>query len=65
MGKEENIKLRVTKDYPGINGMLYKGDIVLLPKQWESYANSKEKIKVQDMTGRLHFIEGTILVRII
>jgi len=63
--REENIKLRVTKDYPGVNGMLYKNDIVLLPKMYESYANRDEKIKVQDLTGRLHFIEGTFLERVI
>ena len=62
--KNDTIKLKVMKDYPSVNGMLHKGDVVLLDKQFESYANSSEKIKVQDMMGRLYIIEGTYLKRI-
>ena len=64
--KEVNtkIKLRVLKNYPSPGGMLYKGDIVLLSKKYESYANSKEKIKVEDLTGRLHVIEATLLKKV-
>ena len=66
-GKEVNakIKLRVLKDYPSPGGMLYKGDIVLLPKIYESYANSSEKIRVEDLMGKLHVIEGTLLEKVI
>ena len=60
----EYIRLKVLKDYPSVEGMLYKDDIVLLDKKFESYANSSEKIKVQDMMGRLYIIEGTYLKRI-
>ncbi len=65
-GKEANakIKLRVLKDYPSPGGMLYKGDIVLLPKIYESYANSSEKIRVEDLMGRLHVIEATLLKKV-
>lgn len=65
--KEVNvkIKLRVLKDYPSPGGMLYKGDIVLLPKIYESYANSSEKIRVEDLMGKLHVIEGTLLEKVI
>ena len=58
------IKLRVLKNYPSPGGMLYKGDIVLLPKIYESYANSSEKIRVEDLMGRLHVIEATLLKKV-
>ena len=65
--KEANvkIKLRVLKDYPSPGGMLYKGDIVLLPKIYESWAKSPERIRVEDVMGRLHVIEGTLLEKVI
>ena len=62
--KNDTIKLKVLKDYPSVEGMLHKGDVVLLDKKFESYANSSEKIKVQDMMGRLYIIKGTYLKRI-
>lgn len=62
--KNDTIKLKVLKDYPSVEGMLHKGDVVLLDKKFESYANSSEKIKVQDMMGRLYIIEGIYLKRI-
>lgn len=58
------IKLRVLKDYPSPGGMLYKGDIVLLPKIYESYANSSDKIRVEDLMGKLYVIEGTLLEKV-
>ena len=60
----EYIRLKVLKDYPSVEGMLHKDDIVLLDKKYESYANSCEKIKVQDLMGRLYIIEGIYLKRI-
>ena len=60
----EYIKLKVLKDYPSVEGMLHKDDIVLLDKKFEGYANSSEKIKVQDLMGRLYIIEGIYLKRI-
>ena len=62
--KNDTIKFKVLKDYPSVEGMLHKGDVVFLDKKFESYANSSEKIKVQDMMGRLYIIEGTYLKRI-
>ena len=41
--KNDTIKLKVLKDYPSVEGMLHKGDVVLLDKKFESYANSSEK----------------------
>ena len=60
----EYIRLKVLKDYPSVEGMLHKDDIVLLDKKLERYANSSEKIKVQDLMGRLYIIEGIYLKRI-
>ena len=60
----EYIRLKVLKDYPSVEGMLHKDDIVLLDKKFENYANSSEKIKVQDLMGRLYIIEGIYLKRI-
>ena len=64
MSTKNTIKLKVLKDYPSVDGMLHKDDIVLLDKQYESYANSDEKIKVRDMMGRLYIIEGIYLKKI-
>ena len=61
---EENVKFKVLKDYPSVEGMLHKGDVVLLDKKYESYSNSSEKIKVKDLMGRLYIIEGIYLKRI-
>ena len=60
----KNIRFKIIKDHPTVSGMLYKDDIVLLDKKFESYANSSEKIKVQDLMGRLYIIEGIYLKRI-
>ena len=60
----EYIKLKVLKDYPSVEGMLHKDDIVLLEKNYESYANSSQKIKVKDQMGRLYIIEGIYLKQI-
>ena len=60
----EYIRLKVLKDYPSVEGMLHKDDIVLLDKKFEGYANSSEKIKVQDLMGRLYIIEGIYLKKI-
>jgi hypothetical protein len=64
MSTKNTIKLKVLKDYPSVDGMLHKDDIVLLDKAYENYANSPEKIKVRDMMGRLYIIEGIYLKRI-
>ena len=60
----EYIRLKVLKDYPSVEGMLHKDDIVLLDKKYERYANSSQKIKVQDIMGRLYIIEGIYLKQI-
>ncbi len=62
--RNDTIKLKVLKDYPSVGGMLYKDDIVLVDKQYERYVNSSQKIKVQDMMGRLYIIEGIYLKQI-
>ena len=60
----DKIKLQVLKDYPTIDGMLYKDDIVYVEKKYESFLG-EEKIKVYDTTGKLFFIETILLKKII
>ena len=60
----KNIRFKIIKDHPTVSGMLHKDDIVVLDKKYESYANSSEKIKVQDLMGRLYIIEGIYLKKI-
>ena len=40
-----NIKLKVTKDYPSVDGMLYKNDTVYIQEQYKSYLKSESKIR--------------------
>ena len=55
-----NVKYKVIKDYPTINGMLYKDEIVKL----DNGDLEKNKIRVKDSTGKIWFIDKNILTNI-
>ncbi len=54
---EENVKYKVIKDYPTVDGMLYKNEIVKL----DNGDNKKDKIRVKDSTGKIWFVETKYL----
>ena len=54
-----NVKYKVIKDYPTIDGMLYKNEIVKLDN-----GKDKNKVRVKDSTGKIWFVEKNILVNI-
>ncbi len=56
---DENVKYKVIKDYPTVDGMLYKNEIVKLDN-----GDSKDKVRVKDSTGKIWFVERNILVNI-
>ena len=58
---EKDIKYKVIKDYPTINGMLYKDEIVKL----DNGDLEKNKIRVKDTTGKIWFIDKNILTSIL
>ena len=58
---EKDIKYKVIKDYPTINGMLYKDEIVKL----DNGDLEKNKIRVKDTTGKIWFIDKNILTTIV
>ena len=55
---KENIKYKVIKDYPTINGMLYKDEVVKL----DNGNFEKTKIRVKDSTGKIWFVDKNILI---
>ena len=57
---QKNIKYKVIKDYPTIDGMLYKDEIVKL----DNGDSKKNKIRVKDYTGKIWFIDKNILTNI-
>ena len=56
----EHIKFKVVKDYPTIDGMLYRNEIVKI------YNSNiiKDKIRVKDSTGKIWFVETKYLKQI-
>ena len=50
-------KYIVIKDYPTINGMLYKDEVVKL----DNGNFEKTKIRVKDSTGKIWFVDKNIL----
>ena len=58
---KENIKYKVIKDYPTINGMLYKDEVVKL----DNGNFEKAKIRVKDSTGKIWFVDKSILTNIL
>ena len=57
---EKDIKYKVIKDYPTINGMLYKDEIVKL----DNGDLEKNKIRIKDSTGKIWFVDKDILTSI-
>ena len=57
--EKSNVKYKVIKDYPTIDGMLYKNEIVKLDN-----GKDKNKVRVKDSTGKIWFVEKNILVNI-
>ncbi len=53
-------KYKVIKDYPTIDGMLYKNEIVKL----DNGESKKTKIRVKDSTGKIWFVDKNILINI-
>ena len=56
----ENVKYKVIKDYPTVEGMLYKNEIVKL----DNGDNRLNKIRVKDSTGKIWFVETKYLKQI-
>tara|TARA_R110000737_G_scaffold164608_1_gene192233 strand:+ start:320 stop:496 length:177 start_codon:yes stop_codon:yes gene_type:complete len=56
----ENVKYKVIKDYPTVEGMLYKNEIVKL----DNGDNRLNKIRVKDSTGKIWFVEIKYLKQI-
>ena len=54
---EENVKYKIVKDYPTIDGMLYKNEIVKLDNGYQT----EDKVRVKDSTGKIWFVEKSIL----
>ena len=54
----EHIKFKIVKDYPTIDGMLYKNEIVKLDKgDTKKHFTTDTKIRGKDSTGKIWFIE--------
>ena len=51
--EKENVKYKVIKDYPTVEGMLYKNEIVKL----DNGDNKPNKIRVKDATGKIWFVD--------
>jgi hypothetical protein len=53
-----NVKYKVIKDYPTVEGMLYKNEIVKL----DNGDNKPNKIRVKDLTGKIWFVDKDNLI---
>ena len=49
-----NVRYKVSKDYPTVEGMLYKNEIVKLDNG--DNRNRSDKIRVKDSTGKIWFV---------
>ena len=57
---EENVKYKIVKDYPTIDGMLYKNEIVKLDNGYQT----EDKVRVKDSTGKIWFVETKYLIKV-
>ena len=48
-----NVGYKVSKDYPTVEGMLYKDEIVKL----DNGDNKPNKIRVKDATGKIWYVD--------
>ena len=53
-----NVKYKVIKDYPTVEGMLYKNEIVKL----DNGDNKPNKIRVKDLTCKIWFVDKDNLI---
>ncbi len=53
-----NVRYKVIKDYPTVEGMLYKNEIVKL----DNGDNKPNKIRVKDLTGKIWFVDKDNLI---
>jgi len=60
---EENVKFKILKDYPTVNGMLHKNDVVMIEEKYKSFIR-QEKLRVKDSTGKIWFVETKYLKQI-
>jgi len=51
--EKDKVKYKVIKDYPTVEGMLYKDEIVKL----DNGDNKPNKIRVKDLTGKIWFVD--------
>ena len=58
-----NVKFKILKDYPTVNGMLHKDDVVMIEEKYKAFIGN-EKIKVKDLTGKIWFVETKYLKQI-
>ena len=56
---EENVKYKIIKDYPTIDGMLYKNEIVKLDN-----GDTKDNVRVKDSTGKIWFVDSKYLIKV-
>ena len=59
----KTIRFTVLKDYPTVNGMLHKDDVVMIEEKSKSFIR-EEIIKVRDLTGKIWFVETKYLKQI-
>jgi len=59
-----NVKFKILKDYPTVNGMLHKDDVVMIDIKHKAFALANEKIQVKDLTGKIWFVETEYLKQI-
>ena len=59
-----NVKFKVIKDHPTVDGMLYKDEVVMVDSKYKSFIN-QEKIQVKDLTGKIWFVETKYLKLIV
>ena len=52
--EKDNVKYKVINDYPTVEGMLYKNEIVKL----DNGDNKPNKIRVKDLTGKIWFVKS-------
>ena len=59
----KTIRFTVSKDYPTVNGMLHKDDVVMIEEKYKSFIR-QEKLRVKDSTGKIWFVETKYLKQI-
>ena len=56
----KTIRFTVLKDYPTVNGMLHKNDVVMIDEKSKTFIGNKN-IQVKDLTGKIWFVETKYL----